>query len=105
MNKRLVNSLVLSAALLGAWPAAAADEEDSARHDRDRPVAKLLDANGRVVGKLVYFDYGGYITPYERLAQGGVILNIQGVLVYASVVRSNPADESVRELKWYGNPG
>ncbi|SAL75332.1 hypothetical protein AWB67_04743 [Caballeronia terrestris] len=105
MNKRLVNSLVLSAALLGAWPAAAADEEDSARHDSDRPVAKLLDANGRVVGKLVYFDYGGYITPYERLAQGGVILNIQGVLAYASVVRSNPADESVRALKWYGNPG
>jgi hypothetical protein len=105
VNKRLVNSLILSAALLGAWAASAADEGDSARHDRDRPVAKLLDANGRVVGKLVYFFYPGYITPYERIAQGGVILNIDGVLVYATVVRSNSAEESVRELKWYGNPG
>ncbi|SAL00266.1 hypothetical protein AWB81_05865 [Caballeronia arationis] len=76
----------------------ASDEADRARHDREYPVAKLFDANSKFVGRLVTFD------SYNVAA--GVVLNVQGVLVYASI---SPIlignDPSATEMKWSGNPG
>ncbi|WP_144444200.1 hypothetical protein [Caballeronia arationis] len=57
----------------------AADETNDARHDREGPVAKLFDVNGKFVGKLVYFP----TSSVEPIAPGGVVLNINGALVYA----------------------
>jgi hypothetical protein len=97
VNKRIVKSLVVLSALWGAWSVAATDEEDSARHDRDRPVAKLIDANGKLVGKLVYFD------AYGALTEGGVVLSIQGALVYAGIHRITTLFvESASQLQWSG---
>lgn len=73
-----------------------ADEIDGARHERDRPVAKLFDANGKLVGKLVYF-YGAYV-------QGGVVLNVHAAPVYAGVrhVGDTQQTESATEMRWEG---
>jgi hypothetical protein len=95
VNNRIFNSLVLLSALLGTCWAAAADEDDRARHDRDRPVAKLFDANGKLVGKMVYF-------------QGpGVVLNIHGAPVYAGITRIGDGylEQSATDLKWSSGTG
>ncbi|SAL00261.1 hypothetical protein AWB81_05864 [Caballeronia arationis] len=79
MKRRMVNCLILLAALCGGWSVSAADETNDARHDREGPVAKLFDVNGKFVGKLVYFP----TSSVEPIAPGGVVLNINGALVYA----------------------
>jgi hypothetical protein len=98
VNKRFVNSFVLLSALWGAWSVAGADEEDRARQDRDRPVAKLFDANGKFVGKVVY--------SMSSASAGGVILDIHGALVYAGISRiTGPTgSESATQLQWTGLP-
>ncbi|SAL75345.1 hypothetical protein AWB67_04745 [Caballeronia terrestris] len=97
MNKRL-NALVLLSALWGTSSVSAADVEDSARHDRDHPVAKLFDANGKFVGELEYFDVFGD-------PGAGVILNIHGTPVYAGItrIRLDQGEKSATEMEWAGN--
>ena len=77
----------------------AADETDGARYDRDGPVAKLFDVNGKFVGKLVYFP----TSSVEPIAPGGVVLNINGALVYAPIIQIGKWTEtkSSTELRWY----
>lgn len=99
MNKRL-HALVLLSALWGTWSASTAEVEDNARHDhyRDHPVAKLFDANGKLVGDMVYFDVFGD-------PGSGVILNIRGTPVYAGInrIRLDQGEKSATEMEWIGN--
>jgi hypothetical protein len=92
VNKQLVATFVLLSALWGAGSVAIADDEDSLHHNSDRPVPKLFDANGKYVGNVVYFGEPEFGDP-------GVILNIHGALVYASIKR--PLD-SPTQLQWHG---
>jgi hypothetical protein len=91
VSNRIFNSLVLLSALFGTCLATAADENGGARHGRDGPVAKVFDANGRVVGEMMYFQ--GY---------PGVVLNIHGAPVYAGITRIGNGyfEQSATDLKW-----
>jgi hypothetical protein len=93
--KRIVKILVLLCALCGEWSVAAPDAEESRHRDRDGSAAKLFDAHGKFVGKVVFFN---------GFAEGGVILNIHGALVYAGINRiGTPAgDWSATQLEWWG---
>ncbi|SAL52569.1 hypothetical protein [Caballeronia humi] len=97
MNRILVNSLVLLAAAYGTWPVAA-EEEDRGRHDRDFLGAKLFAANGKFVGKVVYYGWS---------SEGGVLLKINGVLVYAGINRvTTPPGSglySATQMQWSGD--